>query len=472
MRTSITDLPFDILFIIFDLCWERRTCPELPFPMIASHVCREWRQYALGTPSFWGVINIRDYQPQLEKYQTWLERSEESPLTIVLGGEPFDRRSIKNTKDIMRLIVPHANRWKSLKIWSVPQKIIQVIFDRLLDLPTPSLTELDVDPEYLRQRHVPAATKWRFRPFLRGGAPNLREIVIARLSCEYIDGRFPSLTVLDVVDAKLATEIPSVMAVKVQKILSRLPNLQVLRFSSELQGLGGRGEERNGIQSIRHVPQPITHASLVELSIQAPAPTRNTIISSLVLPEVRYFLDRLRDRPEEWEVALDVSCLRILGNSRPFPNLISLRLGGNPSLWQSFAPPSSGPPNGGPLASLGGALQGLPKLKALTFHQIHLGYGQQVHCLARACPLLEWLTLVKCVGYTFRDLQSMVVKRREMESMSPIKQIVSCGLYVREQDIPEWEAKEWLGEALEFVYEPHGAEHSEWDYLTRVENLI
>lgn len=297
-------------------------------------------------------------------------------------------------------------------------------------------------------------------------------MVIERLSCEYIDGRFPSLTVLDVVDAKLATERPSVMAVKVQQILSRLPNLQVLRLSSVLQGLGGRGGERNGMQSIHHVPQPITHASLAELSIQAPPPTRNTIISSLVLPEVRYFLDRSRDRPEEWEVALDVSCLRILGNSRPFPNLISLRLGGNTSLWQPLAALSSGPPNGGPLASLAGALEGLPMLKALTFDQIHLVDGHHLHCLARVCPLLEWLTLVRCVGYTLKDLQSMAVKRRQLESMGTIKRIVSCGLYVRKENITEWEAKEWLDEALEFLYEPHGSEEPGWDYLTRVENLI
>lgn len=167
MKTSAADLPFDILFIIFDLCWEKRTHPERPFPMIASHVCRKWRQHTLGTPSFWAIVNIRDSRPQLEKYQTWLERSGESPLTIVLGDEPFEQRSIKNIKDIMRLIVPHANRWKSLKIWYIPQKIIQVIFDRLLDVPMPSLTELEVNPEDPAfQSHIPAATKWRFRPFV------------------------------------------------------------------------------------------------------------------------------------------------------------------------------------------------------------------------------------------------------------------------------------------------------------------
>lgn len=307
--------------------------------------------------------------------------------------------------------------------------------------------------------------------FLRGGAANLRTMTIERLSHEYINDRFPNLKVLDL-DTQMATEIPSVVAVRVQNILSRLPNLQVLRLSSEFYGQDGRGGERNGIQSIRHVPPSITHASLTELSIQAPPPTRSTVISSLVLPEVRYFLDRTRARPEEWEVALDVSCLRILGNSRPFPNLISLRLGGNTSLWQPFAALSSGPPNGSPLARLAGALEGLPKLKALTFDQIHFADGQYLHCLARVCPLLEWLTLARCVGYTIRDLQSMAVKRQELKSMSPIKRIVSCGIYIREQNIPEWEAKEWLDEALEFIYKTHGADEPSWDYLTRVEKLI
>ncbi|KIO17232.1 hypothetical protein M407DRAFT_244844, partial [Tulasnella calospora MUT 4182] len=111
-------------------------------------------------------------------------------------------------------------------------------------------------------------------------------------------------------------------------------------------------------------------------------------------------------------------------------------------------------------------------LKALTFDQVHWGNGQHFHCLARVCPLLQWLTFVSCLGYKLQDMKSMLMERRNLESMSPIKRIVSCDGYICWRSrLAELEAKEWLDGALEFVYKPQSSEEPGWDYLTRVEKL-
>ncbi|KAG8957584.1 hypothetical protein FRC00_003778, partial [Tulasnella sp. 408] len=127
------------------------------------------------------------------KYQIWLERSKGHPLDIFLGGFLFYQRSIKTIKEVMRLIVPCTDRWRTLRMFLLPDKIARVIFDRLLKVPMPMLIKLEVvhNPN-------PAPTKWRFRPFLFGGAPQLQYMTLERLSCDYIDARFTSLRVLDI----------------------------------------------------------------------------------------------------------------------------------------------------------------------------------------------------------------------------------------------------------------------------------
>lgn len=469
MTNSILDLPFDVLYIIFTLCWEKNLPTRRHFPIILSHVCQKWRQYALETPSFWVALNFRDYRHdlKLEKYRAWLERSGEAPLTIVFGPEPFKQRSVKNAKNIMRLILPHSNRWKSLEILNTPRKIIRVIFDRLLDVPLPSLAKLEVglqDPIFWRE----PTTKWRFRPFLVGGAPNLREIIVKRLSYNYIDNRFRSLAVLDIFDRDMTFERPPAIALKIHHLLSRLPHLQALRLRTARSS--PRYEDHNGVHSVHSIAQPLTHPSLVELSIEALPSTRNTIISSLILTEVRYFVDRSRANPKEWEITLDLSCLRHLDQSRPFPKLVSLRLGGNRSM---FSGASRRPGNGGHLEYLAGALEGLPGLKALTFVQIDWLNGYYLHCLARVCPELQWMTLVSCSGYTLMDLRSMIEERQKLGPVDSIKRIAVCGLPAWTETSPELEAREWLEGALEFSYKPEtGIEEPGWDYLSNVERLL
>ncbi|KAG8940374.1 hypothetical protein FRC04_005393 [Tulasnella sp. 424] len=299
---SISDLPYDILYIIFSLCWNKEHSPEQPsFPTIASHICRKWRDHALNTPSFWAYLRFDGVRLNLEKYQTWLERSGDYPLDIVFDGTLVGRR--KTAKEALRLIVPSSDRWRSLRIYNVPEQVIRIIFDRLLDIPMPTLTKLKVMRKYDRyEADEPARTKWRFRPFLRGGAPRLESMVIERLSYEYIDARFTNLTTLDILDSDIGTT-GSPVAPKVHSVLSRLPNLEAFRIRA------GRSFPRHNYRDSTQTPAPyitppLVHNSLKELSIQANSRVKNAVIISLALPEIRYFGHRTRPVREEWEITI------------------------------------------------------------------------------------------------------------------------------------------------------------------------
>lgn len=466
---SIIDLPYDILYIIFTFCWDKKyPRKQLSFPTIASHVCRRWREYALETPAFWARIDFRNYSLHLDKHQIWLKRSKGHPLDIVLRGFLFYQRSVKTIKEIMRLIVPYNDRWRTLSMFLLPEKIIRVIFDRLLEIPMPMLTKLEVV-----HTPSPVSIKWRFRPFLYGGAPQLQYMTLERLTCDYIDARFTSLRVLDIFDVEIGTERASVIALKVHRILSRLPHLQSLCLRSP--GSYPRRMDHNDTQSLNsHIIPTLSHGSLIELSLAAYPRARNAIISSLALSEVRYFLDRTRSNSDEWEIGLGICCLLVMETTRPFPNLISLRLAGNSTRSFLKVSNSADPRNSSNLCHLPGALEGLKMLRSLTLDRVDLESEGRLNCLSKACPGLEWLSLVCCTGFTLTELRSIVEKRKTLRGTDSLQRLAVYGMFDNEIAASESEATVWLDEEWNghFVFRPDTRrEDTVVNYLYDVQNL-
>ncbi|KAG9042064.1 hypothetical protein FS837_011378 [Tulasnella sp. UAMH 9824] len=107
--SHVLGLPYDILYLIFTQVVHDKD----GFPIVISHVCRYWRQYAFDTPSFWTSLKFRKSIPEIEKYRTWLERSKETPFDLEIGWERFIGASIKHVKAIMRLVFPHLSKFLS-----------------------------------------------------------------------------------------------------------------------------------------------------------------------------------------------------------------------------------------------------------------------------------------------------------------------------------------------------------------------
>ncbi|KAG9045616.1 hypothetical protein FS837_006002 [Tulasnella sp. UAMH 9824] len=435
-RLHILDLPYDIIVTIFILCLkDHEKAKWSHFPTTASHVCQTFRQHALDTPMFWTTLEFCQPVPALEKYQAWLDRSGEAPLDIIISSEPFKRASIRHAREIMRLTVPHIRQWRSLSVHGLPDKILRLIFDRMGQDGTEKLERLETI-KVVKDNHdrwfyySMGRIKWKFKGFPNGGTPpNLRHIALEGDSSQFFAARLKKLQVLEILNRFIYTSDSEVHTI--HEFLSSFPDLRVLRVDD------GRylhlPIEIDCTQWIPTCPAPLfTHQNLTELSLQGPQVTRNTIISSLILPNLRYLVDRRRREP-----VVGVCCLPHFAANHPFPKLISLRLGGShssrPPLPSERNPPNANKEN---MAHLEGALAGLPELRALTFDHVDLegGDGKQTRlsCVGRECPRLRWLILIRCVGYTLRDLVSIAGRRKRTEGLDALALI-----NVQDWDFPE-----------------------------------
>ncbi|KAL5482566.1 hypothetical protein ACEPAI_9160 [Sanghuangporus weigelae] len=85
-----------------------------------SHVCRQWRELALQTPTLWTTLEFPE-RCLWQKNQEWLIRSKQSPLNIFIYRSSYDpdiRSSDVAMKEvqadlgfILDLIIQHVARW-------------------------------------------------------------------------------------------------------------------------------------------------------------------------------------------------------------------------------------------------------------------------------------------------------------------------------------------------------------------------
>ncbi|KAJ7877039.1 hypothetical protein B0H13DRAFT_1893420 [Mycena leptocephala] len=95
-------------------------CPpliDLLSPTLLTHICRRWREIALGTPELWRAIkfftNSRiPLQRKVNIAGLWLRRSHCSPLSIFI--DEFGRRR-KDLGEVFTAILPHRARWEYLR---------------------------------------------------------------------------------------------------------------------------------------------------------------------------------------------------------------------------------------------------------------------------------------------------------------------------------------------------------------------
>ncbi|KAF7422628.1 hypothetical protein PC9H_010784 [Pleurotus ostreatus] len=210
---------------------------QLPFQVVASHVCSKWRSVALSTPSLWKTINICPYDSPFDRCRAYIERSGGLPLNLDIDltleeyqvdiegdedrgvevdvdgddegegeittititrsgsvvarddgsdngtGDPADSAcSDKDIDLILDIICPHSKRWRSIAVAATHYKSLHRVLVRFDTLPpAPLLEELqlqhlaeeDLDPEAVF--NPPSLKLPYFVPF-QGKAPNLRSL--------------------------------------------------------------------------------------------------------------------------------------------------------------------------------------------------------------------------------------------------------------------------------------------------------
>ncbi|KAG9046063.1 hypothetical protein FS837_005139 [Tulasnella sp. UAMH 9824] len=470
----INDLPYDVFYLLLVMCWDDtqgyRGGKEDHFPVIASHVCRIWRQHAINTPSFWAKLTFQSKIPQLEKYQVWLARLKDAPFDVHIGWQPFTSASIKHAKGIMRLIMPHISHIRSLRVNNVPTKILRLIFDRLRDANAPLLRTLRVDMPSGRARlnpNPPGKKKWELKPFHRGQMPNLRKLQLDGTPHGYITERFGETLSAFKITPGVRVETPHGHAKFIQEILLRAPNLRGLGYHAVgLYYPDTAHEERQTF----HNPllPPVTHSSLEALCIEGNRKDTDVIICSLRLPQARCLADGYGG-----ELLLGLCCLQTIGLGS-FPKLVSLHLGGSRRPYRR--PQARDPLNSQNLTHLLHALQAVPELRALTFQHVDFEDGKYLlKCLGSAgcCPKLEWLTLLQCGGYTMRELREVVEARQQLNGVRPLTRLAAHGWPIDDYSSREEheEARNWLRRMVDLRLKSHCTDEERANYLRSVEGL-
>lgn len=114
----IHTLPFEILGLIFALGAEE----DSQLPVTVSHVCRQWRDIALYTPSLWRRVSL---SPHEHLWRERIHRARAHPIDVELKPWRTLRGGTKRSQDLnaytvqwyMYLVLPFIHRWKSLDIF-------------------------------------------------------------------------------------------------------------------------------------------------------------------------------------------------------------------------------------------------------------------------------------------------------------------------------------------------------------------
>ncbi|KAJ7470980.1 hypothetical protein FB451DRAFT_1090586 [Mycena latifolia] len=119
-------------------------CPPLVgllSPSTLGQVCRKWREIAVPTPSLWRAIGLDldlEYHPnQLRLFETWLERSGVTPLSINLR----DYEPGLDISPVVTAVVGHAFHCEEMKL-HISLSDIQILSSQNL----PTLRALTIDP--------------------------------------------------------------------------------------------------------------------------------------------------------------------------------------------------------------------------------------------------------------------------------------------------------------------------------------
>lgn len=269
-------------------------------------------------------------------------------------------------------------------------------------------------PKPPRYREPRSRARRGFKPFSNTGEapPALRSLILEGTDAQYFSGRFRLFQVWRIINRLVD---PNRGVQNFHDFLAALPDLRVLHAID--YRFFRYPVETDHTESTPASSVPVlTHHGLTEFSLYTRLDTRNAVISSLILPDLRYPLDRERAEP-----AIGVRCPSHLARNHPFPQPVSLQLVGSRSEQPLEASATA-------LAHLEGALAGLPRLTTLTFDYVdfgrHGGHGSHFSCLGRVCPRLRWLILVECLGYTLESLLSVVEQRWRGEGMDSLVRIL------------------------------------------------
>ncbi|KAG9019204.1 hypothetical protein FRB90_005279 [Tulasnella sp. 427] len=221
-NASVLLLPDDLTSNIFLICHQDDAQNSATRVI---QVCAQWREFALTMPGLWSSIEFGEslqVKGVIQEMEMKLRRASVSLLDITILYDAVYKPAVKNMMQILRLISPTVERWRSLTIArSTSHTAIRYLFDELATVSAPQLERLHIKPE-TPSRGIDEPTRWRFRAF-GGDLPALHYLELSRCKVDWNSSIFHNLLDLEIQDHQLGTADQSTVISLVRDLIVRAP---------------------------------------------------------------------------------------------------------------------------------------------------------------------------------------------------------------------------------------------------------
>lgn len=256
-------IPPEILATIFEQLAQEGWASA---PVVASHVCPEWRK-AAQIPSVWSHLHVYcdRISDQCEPIRFWLQKAKHAPLYITL--EVWQTSSNSQISRIMSLLFEAAPQWRTLTVNAFFVMQANCILSHCTH-PTPDLREIsisvrrEVDPAENSDPHLIG-----FRDSFLESSPKFRTVRVTRSIIPSPRVIPPSITFLfiSLPCPNSDTPIDTLSTISVVHLLQGLPLLQLFSLTIPL------GQDRQVVPEFISDPiQMVSSGRLETLILRGP----------------------------------------------------------------------------------------------------------------------------------------------------------------------------------------------------------
>ncbi|KAH6905230.1 hypothetical protein BKA70DRAFT_509313 [Coprinopsis sp. MPI-PUGE-AT-0042] len=325
--------------------------------MGVSHVCRQWREVALGCSELWSVLNPRISTKWIE---AMIKRSKSMPISLVEFNPNYCFHAPEK-REILLKVLSEPRRWRQIHVRLIHEDDEVVKNISSLNSPAPFLVDLSLNFEDITYGHS-RPNGVLPRDFLGANAPSLRHLEIIHCRPSWNPNLFSSsLASLKLCIPPLYMAVPgdpfSVPSPQdLAENLARIPLLTELDLEMKLPDLTainpcGRNFLFPNLQSLRLVGECEELAGLLSCLLIPPTSRVEvscTKASEAALISLGWALDKawttkpVIDRVSLWRPRVGDTCIEGSNTSSPgkLPLLISMSRVMNWE-WDTFPAPRS-----------------------------------------------------------------------------------------------------------------------------------
>lgn len=426
-------LPFDILDVIFRTGISSKSGEYHPrvrrFLLAITAVCATWRNGALAIKALWSIVVFDGRRKEEWPLQSlWISRTGNTPILDILIRPDeeheglFFVQSLKTFKSIMRLVVPHASRWRSFTTeYRLALKLLRVLCQRLRTLSLPNLQHLELRAVHWYTRNWTALNRM---PQL----PSLREISLFHFPAPWTRPLMRNLQSIHIADPGLQNLQPLTITSVLYHLFSTSPDLRLV-------SIGLYGPELPFRPRILIPPAPherIVMDALEYLDLDANPEVVLHLLEWVRFPALRIFYNHGRRAGIGFHTT-SASVLRSIAVRNPLPALREFHCAAEVAakdLWD--------------------ALRTLSELQSLYVANVDFAIPmEEGHTrLGDSCKKVSRLELRSCLGVTMKELLRLVERRPLIQKIY----VEDCGI---EEDDPLIDALRSISQNISITVHYH-----------------